>query len=402
MKIWPIFSFSLMITPVPCVVQAQNPPEMPDLSSEFEQHKQSLMMEFDQYKQELEAGFKAYKETYNQAFNAYKQVISQHWGEFRDAPPDIWVSYAQSGNVRRTVDYSTGEVQVEMLVDKGTRIGQVKNQLDEAVYRLLNTTEEEAFESDVVANRVERELSNYPNVLQKGSLGKDRLFTMQDMLSLQMNHDGYLKVNSQGKNVAVTDQRAAQKEDKDIIRVTFKVPHSIHERALKFAESVQAAAKKEKIDEELIFAIMETESSFNPMAKSHVPAYGLMQIVPRTAGRDATEYLYGKSKLLAPSYLFKPENNITIGAAYLHVLYYRYMRKIKNHESRMYCAIAAYNTGTSNVGKAFINQASFTKATPVINQLEPDEVYEKLKKQLPQKETRQYIEKVSTRMEKYL
>ena len=77
------------------------------------------------------------------------------------------------------------------------------------------------------------------------------------------------------------------------------------------------------------------------------------------------------------------------------------MRRVKNEESRMYCAIAAYNTGASNVAKAFINRASFNKAVPEINKLSPREVYEKLKNFLPQKETRNYIEKVSKRMEKY-
>jgi membrane-bound lytic murein transglycosylase C len=147
---------------------------------------------------------------------------------------------------------------------------------------------------------------------------------------------------------------------------------------------------------------METESSFNPMAKSHIPAYGLMQIVPHTAGKDATSYLYGKSKILAPSYLYKPENNITIGAAYLHLLHYKYMRRIKNPQSRMYCAIAAYNTGASNVAKAFINRASFNKAVTEINKLKPAQVYDKLRNYLPRKETRKYVEKVSKRMEKYL
>lgn len=402
MKFRLIFSLSLISLSTPHSLYAENQSEFSQFMSEFDQYKQADMMEFDQYKQELEEGFKEYKNAYLEAFNAYKQVITEHWGEFKDVPPSIWVSYANSGDVRRTVDYTTGEVQVELIVNKGTSIDQVKTTLDEAVYRLMNTTEKEAFKSDLVANRVERELSRFPNVLQKGELSDERLFAMDDLVSLQMNHDGFLKVSSQATNVAVTDQRAAPKQDKDIVRVTFKVPHSIHKRAMKYAEAVSSASEKEKINEELLFAIMETESSFNPMAKSHIPAYGLMQIVPSTSGRDATNYLYGKAKLLAPSYLYQPENNITIGAAYLHVLHYGYMRKVKNHESRMYCAIAAYNTGASNVAKAFINQASFNRAAPEINKLEPQQVYEKLKKYLPQKETRKYIEKVSRRMKKYL
>jgi membrane-bound lytic murein transglycosylase C len=370
--------------------------------NEFEQYQQTEAMEFDQYKLELEAGFKAYKKSYTQAFAAYKSAITKQWGEFEQAPPSRWISYSQSGTVRRTVDYNTGEVQVEMLVPKGTSIDQVKTNLDKAVFRLMNTTEKDAFKYDFVSNQVEKDLARFPNVLQKGELGDERLFAMDDLVSLQMNHDGYLKVSADAKNVATTDKRPAEKSDKDIVRVTFKVPHSIHKRAMKYADSVSAAAEKEKIDEKLIFAIMETESSYNPMAKSHIPAYGLMQIVPRTAGKDATNYLFGKSKLLAPSYLYKPENNIKIGSAYLHVLHYRYMRKVKNKESRMYCAIAAYNTGATNVAKAFIDRASFNKAVPEINKLQPQEVYEKLKNFLPQKEARNYIVKVSSRMEKYL
>jgi membrane-bound lytic murein transglycosylase C len=127
-----------------------------------------------------------------------------------------------------------------------------------------------------------------------------------------------------------------------------------------------------------------------------------MQIVPYTAGKDATNYLYGKPKILAPSYLYKPENNIAIGAAYLHVLHYQYMRRVKDEESRIYCAIAAYNTGASNVAKAFIDQASFTRAVREINKLSAEQVYSKLRKYLPRKETREYVEKVSRRMKKYL
>ena len=271
-----------------------------------------------------------------------------------------------------------------------------------SVFRLMNTTEQDAFESDVVASRVEQRLASFDRVLEKGELSDDRLFSMNDLLSLQMNHDGYLKVSSRAKNVVTTDVRPAQIPGKDIVRVAFKIPHSIHQKAAKYAAAVTAAAEKEKINDELIYAIMETESSFNPMAKSHIPAYGLMQIVPKTAGKDATNYLFGKAKILAPSYLYKPENNIKIGAAYLHVLHYKYMRKVKDMESRMYCAIAAYNTGSTNVAKAFINRASFNKAVPEINKLSPAEVYQKLKQYLPRKETRNYIEKVAKRMQKYL
>lgn len=356
-----------------------------------------------QYREKVDEGLAVYTRSYNREIKVHQREIIEQWGEFKDPATSVWVSYGESDQVRRSVDFSTGEVEVEMLVDKGTKPSDVRQQLDEAVFRLMNTTEKDAFESDVVAKRVEQSLTDYQEQIQQAELSDDRLFSIDDLVSIQINHSGYFKVSvASAGNLAVTDIRSALKKDKDIIRVSFKVPHSIHQKAARYAAAVMLASEKENISDELLFAIMETESSFNPMAKSHVPAYGLMQIVPHTAGKDATRYLYGKPKILAPSFLYKPDNNIAIGAAYLHILHYKYMRRIRDPKSRMYCAIAAYNTGASNVAKAFIDKASFTRAVPVINRLGPEEVYDKLRKFLPREETRRYIEKVATRMEKYL
>ncbi len=393
--------FLIAVTPPIFVVMYYGWIDFPQLEKKPEQ-QQKVLTEKDRYNIQIEKGFAAFNEFYQQEFNIYKQEITSKWGEFIENSPSSWISYEKSNNIRRSVDYKTGEVKVEMLVNRGTKIDQVKGEVDKAVFRLMNSTEKEAYKTDVVANRVEQKLAEFEDILQKGELTDNRLFSLNDLLSLQINHDGYLKAWYQAGNVAFTNIIDSAKADKEIVRVSFKIPHSIHQKAVKYAAVVNAASKKENINDELIYAIMETESSFNPMAKSPIPAYGLMQIVPNTAGKDATNYLYGKAKILAPSFLFKPENNINIGTAYLHVLQYKYMRRIKNDESRLYCAIAAYNTGSSNVAKAFINQASFNKAVPVINKLSAQEVFYKLKKYLPRKESRNYIEKVSKRMEKYL
>ena len=90
-----------------------------------------------------------------------------------------------------------------------------------------------------------------------------------------------------------------------------------------------------------------------------MPAYGLMQIVPESAGKDATQQLFGQPKLLAPSYLYNSDNNIQVGTTYLNILYYRYLRKIENPTSRLYCTIAAYNTGAGNVAKACYRESQY-------------------------------------------
>jgi membrane-bound lytic murein transglycosylase C len=126
-----------------------------------------------------------------------------------------------------------------------------------------------------------------------------------------------------------------------------------------------------------------------------------MQLVPRSGARDAYRYLYHQDKLVDGSYLYNPENNIRLGVAFLHILDQRYFRRIQDPMSRMLCSIAAYNTGAGNVCKAFGAGTSLSHAAPIINSMSAQEVYQRLRRNLPYAETRHYIEKVSGRVPLY-
>ncbi|UMP74899.1 transglycosylase SLT domain-containing protein [Klebsiella pneumoniae] len=64
------------------------------------------------------------------------------------------------------------------------------------------------------------------------------------------------------------------------------VPNHLDKRAHKYLGMVRQASRKYGVDESLILAIMQTESSFKPYAVSHADAMGLMQVVQHSAGRD--------------------------------------------------------------------------------------------------------------------
>jgi len=192
--------------------------------------------------------------------------------------------------------------------------------------------------------------------------------------------------------------------DGDRQKVTVTIPlraDFLTERARQYRPAIEEEADRRQLPVSLIYAIMETESHFNPRARSHIPAFGLMQLVPKSGGLDAYHYVYGEKKLLGPEYFFEPDQNVELGTAYLDLLYRRYLRAITDDQSRLYCTIAAYNTGAGNVARAFTGGTSVSSAAAKINTLSPEAVYEHLLANLPYVETRNYLEKVRIAQEKY-
>ena len=175
--------------------------------------------------------------------------------------------------------------------------------------------------------------------------------------------------------------------------VTFNLAkNSQNIRAKKYLPYVRKNGKRFHISNTLILAIIKTESDFNPYAVSYIPAFGLMQIVPTTAGVEGFERAYGYKKIPSKEFLFVPNNNITVGSAYLNILFYRYLKNIKNLISREYCAISAYNSGIGNVLKVFSTRRD--RAYYIINSIPPREVYKRLTLRLPTDEGRRYLPKV--------
>ena len=184
--------------------------------------------------------------------------------------------------------------------------------------------------------------------------------------------------------------------------VTFKMKQDTYSTNsdLNYASIVHEQAKRFNLDPALIFALIETESHFNPYATSAIPAYGLMQVVPNSAGRDAWKFLKKTDGKPTKNYLFNARNNIEMGSAYMHILQNRYLVKVKNPKNRELCSIAAYNTGSGNVLRSFHKDRDV--AVTRINRLSPDSLYNHLRKNLPDKETRDYMKKVTTAKKRYL
>ncbi len=160
-------------------------------------------------------------------------------------------------------------------------------------------------------------------------------------------------------------------------------------------------SEKYGVDVSLILAIIEAESSFNPMATSHIPAFGLMQLVPKTAGIDAYNHIYGYKKVLTPEYLYDVDNNLELGTAYIDVLQSRYLRGIDNEQNKLYSIIASYNTGVGNLANTVTGKKRIRQAIREINEYAPDDYFNYLQQNLPAVETKNYLTKVLSKREKY-
>ena len=189
---------------------------------------------------------------------------------------------------------------------------------------------------------------------------------------------------------------------REVVQVKMQlVSDNIPKNAALYKDLVQEFSNRFSIEQPLIYAIMEQESAFNPQARSHMNAIGLMQIVPRTAGIDAYTYVYKQNKIPEISYLFNPRNNIELGTAYLRILANQFS-KIDDESCRQLCMIASYNTGAGNVSRSFIGTTQLYKALPQINGMDYDNLYNHMVKKLPEAETRDYVKKVSQKRRKYL
>lgn len=307
--------------------------------------------------------------------------LAKKWGDKKVASQTEYVKYSDQYQTRAVVNFDTGVIRVETLEQKDS-----KAKLEQGI---INTLLAPADPSGV-------DLLSDKDV----NIGAEPF-----LLDLVKDHQGQpvryeWRAGQYAKYLLANSYQQDKQKGKTRHFVTFNMVKN-HQAGSqhKYSNFVAQSSAKYRIKSSLVYAIMEAESSFNPYAISHVPAYGLMQIVPTTAGRDAHQLIYGRAGTPSKDYLFVPQNNIQMGTAYLSILNERYLSRVSNAQSREYCIIAGYNTGSGNVLKAF--HSNRDQAFAAINRLTPAQVYNQLVAKLPYDETRRYLPKVVQFQRKY-
>ena len=120
------------------------------------------------------------------------------------------------------------------------------------------------------------------------------------------------------------------------------VPRSVH--AIPYADLINQAAGRHRLNPALVAAVVATESGFNPRARSPRGAYGLMQVMPATwrelAGAPAcAPEVAGVTSIPC---MDDPAANLSAGTAYLR-------RLLDRFKGNLLYALAAYNAGAGVV-----------------------------------------------------
>jgi membrane-bound lytic murein transglycosylase C len=171
--------------------------------------------------------------------------------------------------------------------------------------------------------------------------------------------------------------------------------------SVKYYALVADASRRHQVPISLIYGIMETESAFNPKARSSSNAIGLMQILQRQAGREYFQRIEGYDHTPSESYLFNSANNVEVGTAYLAILGNRYLHKIQNPITRQYAVIASYNGGAGNLFKSLSPKESRNNAIQRLNNMTPPEAYWFITQRHHREETRNYLKRVFSYQKKY-
>lgn len=340
--------------------------------------------------EKIKSDYNAYKERYLAAFQDYKTELEQEWQNPEISNQDIWVEYSSDLQKKMVVDFNFNEIRISYKThnakDMQARVQQ--SLLFDDLTNLLKLTEKQAIFRDPIN--------------QKLMVGRrsDKLLNEPLLSEIPPLYGSMDNAQEKLANAALIVTETSSKGEMIVVKIPLPKQLPL-KRAEKYLAPAQQAANKWNIEPALVMAIAHTESHFNPLARSHIPAFGLMQIVPSSAGKDASKLMYGKPRLLTSDELYNPAFNLDTGSAYLSMLHTRYLKGVSDPKSRLYCAIAAYNTGTGNVAKAFIGRASMQRANRIINQLSSERVLEILKNDLPYVETRNYVVKVTDKLESY-
>ena len=361
-------------------IQKEEQQKILEMQNQYLQQENEIQENYKNYEKQISDEYQRFEKLEALRLQLLEKKIKAQWNDKKVSTNTEFVEYDSDLKSRGSIDFEKGKVEIEIIQDeknkdKGVAIQKLQNQLEKII----------------------KEKGDDNKPLLKNQLQDQKGKTISTRNTKKIVKD-YAKI---GK---IKEKKIKGGDGKTRYKYTMQlelVPDHLKVRLERYKSEIMKQSKRFKLDPALICAIIHTESCFNPKAKSHVPAYGLMQLVPKSGARDAYYHVYKKDKLLRSRYLYKPSNNIELGCGYIALLKFSYLKKIKSEDKNDICAICSYNTGAGNVARAINGTTNINKASVIINKKNSKWLKNKLLRDLPYPETKNYLKKVTERREMY-
>jgi len=326
---------------------------------------------FERWKSRNDQDFQTFIAQEDSSYKRYIAEIKAIWNTYEPSTRKIWVDYSPDLDTKSKIEFEDGYIELETVQksDVPDAIGQAKTDMKKQLKKLVGTDNEAGLnilEDQIAVEGDEQDTVNPENL----ETFFDKTVQKQIKPIDQMQSgDGHTRIRYR-------------------VKVPFVKNHIVR-RSEKYVSIVVKYAAQYQLDPKLVLAMIYVESAFNPMAKSHANAYGMMQLVPRYGGRDAYAFVYNQDRAPSPAELYQPEKNIQLGCAYLHLLLYKHWTDEPAEEKRRDLAICSYNWGPHNVKEKVYDRFQG-------RWLSYEDMYQRLRQHTP-RETSDYLKRVLSR-----
>ena len=359
-----------------------------DVNKRFEQRQrevegalESVQAQYAAKRAAMDAVWKQREEEIAEKWRRIEQAIEQKWDRAERSTQRDWIEYSSSYDTRSLVNFEDGSVDITTLIPAAQRgawhrpdAGQPRTVLEPAGplhpwLRLVSWTARawavaesppgwDQIVQHLQALMAEETKPGTPILAEQVRTRTGAPVTQESAKSF-LEEDVFPSVTA---NAAPFPSRDGIMRIPVTVRVPLASDH-IRRRAEQYADLVPVHAKRHGLDARLLYAIIHTESFFNPRAQSPSPAYGLMQLVPRAGARDAYNYLYKDDQVLDDQYLLDPGHNIELGAGYLHLIRKDLIPQLPPGPKATDVMICAYHWGPGNVRTQILKQVRLPDLT---------------------------------------
>lgn len=249
-------------------------------------------------------------------------------------------------------------------------------------YRILSAYHlgipQETFEQNIYQTKLIQDHKPNPD-LEKLLDGYIAFYLPEEIFPLWQKNYSDLSLEKETQAAEFLAQQHIHKYSTQAMRITSNAIHHSDSQPTKeffclayprlFSQEMEEVCEEFKLDEYLFYALVRSESFFDPVVYSYKGAQGLTQLMPLTAGDIA-------KKLKLKDYdLADPKTNLRFGGSYLSDL-------IKRTDNFILDALSAYNAGLKRV-------RNWKEISPRI----PQDLFLEM---MPFSETREYGRKITS------